>query len=46
VTEDKGRPEYREFQALSVNGITSYVIDPQQTGEEIKQKVNVGIKQY
>jgi hypothetical protein len=41
VTEDKGKPEYREFQALSANNITSYVINPQQTGKEIKQKGNV-----
>jgi len=37
VTEGKGRSEYREFQALSANNITNYVINPQQTGKEIKQ---------
>lgn len=37
VTEDKKRIEYREFQALSANNITNYVINPQHTVKEIKQ---------
>jgi hypothetical protein len=42
VTEDKGKPEYREFKSLSANSFTNYVINSQQTGKEIEQKRQCG----